>query len=55
MHQITKLKWLSSRRAVVFAQFIEARCWVKNVDVVGLHELPCESLFIFKFVISTFY
>ena len=35
MHQITKLKQLSSRVAVVFAQSIEARCLAKNEDVVG--------------------
>ena len=35
MHQIPKLEWFSSRRAVVFAQSIEARCSVENEDVVG--------------------
>ena len=35
MHQIGKLKCCSSRRAVVFAQSNEARCWVENEDVVG--------------------
>ena len=35
MHKIPKLKWFSSRRAVVFAQSIEARCSVENEDVVG--------------------
>ena len=35
MHEITKLKWFSSHLAVVFAQSIEARCWVENEDVVG--------------------
>ena len=34
-HPIRKLKCLSSRLAVVFAQSIEARCWVENEDVVG--------------------
>ena len=34
-HQITKLKYFSSRFAVVFAQSIEARCYVENEDVVG--------------------
>ena len=29
-----RLKWFSSRLAVAFAQFIEARCWVNNEDVV---------------------
>ena len=35
MHRIPKLKCFSSRLAVVFAQFIEARCYVENEDVVG--------------------
>ena len=35
LHQIPKLKCFSSRLAVVFAQSIEARCWVENKDVVG--------------------
>ena len=35
MHQIPKLKWFLSRLAVVFAQPIEARCWVENEDVDG--------------------
>ena len=35
MHKITKLKWFSSRLAVVFAQYIEVRCLVENEDVVG--------------------
>ena len=30
-----KLKRFSSRLAVVFAQYIEAKCWVENEDVVG--------------------
>ena len=34
-HQIPKLKWFSSRLAVVFAQSLEARCQVENEDVVG--------------------
>ena len=29
-----KLKWFSSRRAVVCAQSIEAGCYVENEDVV---------------------
>ena len=35
MHQIPKLKCFSSRLAVVFAQYIEAKCSVENEDVVG--------------------
>ena len=35
LHQIQKLKCFSCRLAVVFAQSIEARCQVKNEDVVG--------------------
>ena len=35
MHQIPKLKCFSSRLAVVFAQYIEAKWWVENEDVVG--------------------
>ena len=35
MHQISKLKCVSSRVAVVFVQYIEARCYVENEDVVG--------------------
>ena len=35
MHQMTKLKCFSSRRAVVFAQSNEARCQIENEDVVG--------------------
>ena len=35
-HQISRRKCFSSRLAVAFAQSIEARCWVENVeDVVG--------------------
>ena len=34
-HQNPKLRCLSSRLAVVFVQYIEARCSVKNEDVVG--------------------
>ena len=30
-----KLKWFSSRLAVVFAQSIEARCQVENEDIIG--------------------
>ena len=35
MHQISKLKCFSSRLALVFAQYIEAMCYVENEDVVG--------------------
>ena len=35
MHQIPKLKCFSSRFAVVLAQYIEAKFWVENEDVVG--------------------
>ena len=35
MHQISELKSFSSRRAVVFAQPIEARSEVENEDVDG--------------------
>ena len=35
MHQFPKLKCFLSRLAVVFAQSIEARCYVENEDVVG--------------------
>ena len=35
MHQILKLKWASSRLAVVFAQSIETKCYFENEDVVG--------------------
>ena len=35
MHQIPKFKCFSSRLADVFVQYIVARCWVKNEDVVG--------------------
>ena len=34
-HQIPELKCFSSRLAVVFAQSIEARCYVENEEVVG--------------------
>ena len=34
-HQIQKLKCFSSHPAVVFSQFIEARCYVENEDVNG--------------------
>ena len=34
MHQIPKFKCFSSCLAVVFAQSIENRCYMKNVDVV---------------------
>ena len=34
-HQIPKLKCFSSRLAVVFAQYIKARCFVENKYVVG--------------------
>ena len=32
MHQISKLKCFSSRLAVVFVQYIEAKCWMENED-----------------------
>ena len=35
LHRIPKLKWFSSRLAVVLAQFIEARYEVEIEDVVG--------------------
>ena len=35
MHPIPKHKFSSSCLAVVFAQSIEARCYVENEDVVG--------------------
>ena len=35
MHQIQKLNSFSSRLAIVFAQFSEARCYVENEDVIG--------------------
>ena len=35
MHQIRKLKELSSRLGVAFGQSIEAKCKVENEDVVG--------------------
>ena len=35
MHQITKLRCLLFRLAVVFAESIEARCQVQNEEVVG--------------------
>ena len=35
MHQIPKLKSFSYRIVGVFAQSIEARCYVHNEDVVG--------------------
>ena len=35
MSQIPKFKYLSSRLAVVFEQYIEAKCAVENEDVVG--------------------
>ena len=34
-HQVTKLKWFSSRFIAVTPQSIEARCEVENEDVVG--------------------
>ena len=34
-HQNLKLKWFPSHLAVVFVQYIEAKCWVENEDVVG--------------------
>ena len=35
-NQIPKLKCFLSRLAVVFVQYVEARCWVENEDVVGV-------------------
>ena len=35
MHQISKLKRFSSRLVIVFAKYIEAKCWVENEDVIG--------------------
>ena len=35
MHPVTKIKYFSSRLAIVFAQSCEARCQVENEDVVG--------------------
>ena len=35
MHQILKLRCFSYLLAIVFVQYIEARCWVENEDVVG--------------------
>ena len=35
MRQIPRFKCFSSRLAIVFAQYIEAKCWVENEDVVG--------------------
>ena len=35
MHQIRKVKFSLSHYAVVFVQYIEARCHVENKDVVG--------------------
>ena len=35
MHQISILKCLSSRLVIVFAKYIEAKCWVESEDVVG--------------------
>ena len=35
MHQVPRLIWFLSRLAVVYAQYIEARCLVENEDVVG--------------------
>ena len=34
MHQIPKLKCFLSRLAVVFVQYIEAKCYMENEDVV---------------------
>ena len=33
MHQIPKLKHFSSRPAAVFAQSIEARCYIENEEM----------------------
>ena len=35
MHQISQFKCFSSHFAIVFVQYIEARCSVENEDVVG--------------------
>ena len=35
MRQIPKLKRFSSRLAIVFVQYVEAKCSVENEDVVG--------------------
>ena len=35
MHQISKLKCPLSRLVIVFAKYIEAKCWVENEDVAG--------------------
>ena len=35
MHQITNFICFSSRLAVVFVQYTEAKCYVENEDVVG--------------------
>ena len=35
MRQIPKLKCFSSQLTVIFAHYIEAKCWVENEDVVG--------------------
>ena len=35
MHQMPKLKCFSSQLEVVFGQYIEANCLVKNEDVIG--------------------
>ena len=35
MHQIQTMKCFSSWLPVVFAHYIEAKCWVENEDVVG--------------------
>ena len=34
-NHVSKLKWFSSRFAVVCAQSTEAKCYVDNEDVVG--------------------
>ena len=47
---IPKLKCFLSRFAVVFAQSIEARCWVENKDVVGA--APTGSNYIWVILIS---
>ena len=35
-HQISKLQCFSSRLVIIFAKYIEAKCWGQNEDVVGL-------------------
>ena len=42
--QIQKLRFSSSRHAVVFVQYIEAMCQVENEDVVGASSVGAEWL-----------